>query len=134
MIKHSFGSYAFAVPAKHLAALRGGFSRDLARDVRVKAARPAGSAAARPTVSPDVSWFTSALLANAYVYATEPLMIRHEPGYSNTRADHVGLNVSDRYHPRCHTKGQAQGAGPRADRKGGGSHERGVHCVRDAAR
>ena len=95
MIKHSFGSYAFAVPARHLAALRDGFSRDLARDVRVKGARSAGSAAARPTVSPDVSWFTSALMANAFVYATDPLLIRHEPGYSNTRADRVGLNISD---------------------------------------
>ena len=137
MIKHSFGSYAFAVPARHLAALRDGFSRDLARDVRVKGARPAGSAAARPTVSPDVSWFASALMANAFVYATDPLLIRHEPGYSNTRADRVGLNISDRWHPRCHTAGQQPGAGPRANaqRKGGGSHERGVHCVRlgDAA-
>jgi hypothetical protein len=71
----SYGSYGFAVSNDNLSVLRQRWLYDAEHPI----AYPGGF-----IVSPDLSWYTEAKLRREKIYATNPLLVWHEEGFSNT--------------------------------------------------
>ena len=67
---HSFGSYGFTVPRENLRALRTTFVESL------------GSRG--DMIGPDVEWYSSSKKHGKHVFAHDPLLVRHNEGYSKT--------------------------------------------------
>lgn len=74
---YSLGSYGFLVPRNNLKSLIHRFEHDIE--------------SGQSTLSPDISWYKAAELANKIIYAVEPLMIQHLAGWSNTFHKHRAL-------------------------------------------
>jgi len=70
LVFFSSGAYGFAVPRDSLLALRDGFAGDI----------QSGHA----TISPDETWFHHAAEVGRRVYRSDPLLVWHPAGWSNT--------------------------------------------------
>jgi len=66
----SYGSYGFMVPRHNLGILRDKWNNELKTDSNM--------------ISPDVLWYSHAANVSSRIYATSPLRIWHESGFSNT--------------------------------------------------
>jgi len=69
-VRTSYGAFGFALPHRSLAKAGGHFEKMLASNQK--------------TLSPDISWYGHASQEKLKIYASNPLIVKHPPGYSNT--------------------------------------------------
>jgi len=82
-LNQSLGAYGYAVPRWNLASLRDFFLSDLEYP--------------GPAINPDTGWYGFARKSNKAMYASNPLIVKHPQGYSNTWKvvrEEVGANPS----------------------------------------
>lgn len=75
----SFGTYGFAVPRRSFDLLLGTMRDDLAQGFHDE-----NGVLHQDFLSPEKSWYQAADKFNKAIYVVNPLMVRHEGGFSNT--------------------------------------------------
>jgi hypothetical protein len=71
-ITKSYGAYGWAISRGNIRTLQDGFQKDMDRNLSAV------------TCSPDVTWFRTASETGQVIYRTDPLLVQHPSGYSNT--------------------------------------------------